>query len=119
MALFIKRNKDRKMSEVLHSSDAAFVADVVNSDVPVLLDFWAPWCGPCKMIAPILDDLAVEFAGKVKIVKINIDDNQATPAQFGVRSIPTLLLFKDGKPVATQVGALPKNQLAAFINQNI
>ena len=119
MALFIKRNKDRKMSEVLHSSDATFVADVVNSDVPVLLDFWAPWCGPCKMIAPILDDLAVEFAGKVKIVTINIDDNQATPAQFGVRSIPTLLLFKDGKPVATQVGALPKNQLAAFINQNI
>ena len=107
------------MSEVLHSSDATFVADVVNSDVPVLLDFWAPWCGPCKMIAPILDDLAVEFASKVKIVKINIDDNQATPAQFGVRSIPTLLLFKDGKPVATQVGALPKNQLAAFINQNI
>ncbi|PNL93032.1 thioredoxin [Aggregatibacter aphrophilus] len=107
------------MSEVLHSSDATFVADVVNSDVPVLLDFWAPWCGPCKMIAPILDDLAVEFAGKVKVVKINIDDNQATPAQFGVRSIPTLLLFKDGKPVATQVGALPKNQLAAFINQNI
>ena len=107
------------MSEVLHSSDATFVADVVNSDVPVLLHFWAPWCGPCKMIAPVLDELAVEFAGKVKIVKINIDDNQATPAQFGVRSIPTLLLFKDGKPVASQVGALPKNQLAAFINQNI
>ena len=107
------------MSEVLHSSDATFVADVVNSDVPVLLDVWAPWCGPCKMIAPVLDELAVEFAGKVKIVKINIDDNQATPAQFGVRSIPTLLLFKDGKPVASQVGALPKNQLAAFINQNI
>ena len=107
------------MSEVLHSSDATFVADVVNSDVPVLLDFFFFLCGPCKMIAPILDDLAVEFAGKVKIVKINIDDNQATPAQFGVRSIPTLLLFKDGKPVATQVGALPKNQLAAFINQNI
>ena len=107
------------MSEVLHSSDATFVADVVNSDVPVLVDFWAPWCGPCTMIAPVLDELAVEFAGKVKIVKINIDDNQATPAQFGVRSIPTLLLFKDGKPVASQVGALPKNQLAAFINQNI
>ena len=100
------------MSEVLHSSDATFVADVVNSDVPVLLDFWAPWCGPCKMIAPVLDELAVEFAGKVKIVKINIDDNQATPAQFGVRSIPTLLLIKNGQVVATQVGALPKTQLA-------
>lgn len=107
------------MSEVLHSSDATFVTDVVNSDVPVLLDFWAPWCGPCKMIAPILDDLAVEFAGKVKIVKINIDDNQATPAQFGVRSIPTLLLIKNGQVVATQVGALPKTQLANFINQHI
>ena len=90
-----------------------------NGDLPLVVDLWAPWCGPCKMIAPVLDELAVEFAGKVKIVKINIDDNQATPAQFGVRSIPTLLLFKDGKPVASQVGALPKNQLAAFINQNI
>lgn len=107
------------MSEVLHSSDATFVTDVVNSDVPVLLDFWAPWCGPCKMIAPVLDELAPEFAGKVKIVKMNVDDNQTTPAQFGVRSIPTLLLIKNGQVVATQVGALPKTQLANFINQHI
>lgn len=107
------------MSEVLHINDADFESVVVNSDIPVLLDFWAPWCGPCKMIAPVLDELASEFAGKVKIVKMNVDDNQATPAQFGVRSIPTLLLIKNGQVVATQVGALPKTQLANFINQHI
>ena len=107
------------MSEVLHINDADFESVVVNSDIPVLLDFWAPWCGPCKMIAPVLDELAPEFAGKVKIVKMNVDDNQATPAQFGVRSIPTLLLLKNGQVVATQVGALPKSQLANFINQHI
>lgn len=107
------------MNEVLHINDADFESVVVNSDIPVLLDFWAPWCGPCKMIAPVLDELAPEFAGKVKIVKMNVDDNQATPAQFGVRSIPTLLLIKNGQVVATQVGALPKTQLANFINQHI
>jgi len=107
------------MSEVLHINDADFESVVVNSDIPVLLDFWAPWCGPCKMIAPVLDEIAPEFAGKVKIVKMNVDDNQATPAQFGVRSIPTLLLIKNGQVVATQVGALPKTQLANFINQHI
>ena len=107
------------MSEVLHTNDADFESIVVNSDIPVLLDFWAPWCGPCKMIAPVLDELAPEFAGKVKIVKMNVDDNQTTPAQFGVRSIPTLLLIKNGQVVATQVGALPKTQLANFINQHI
>ncbi|WP_118800849.1 thioredoxin [Haemophilus haemolyticus] len=107
------------MSEVLHINDADFESVVVNSDIPVLLDFWAPWCGPCKMIAPVLDELAPEFAGKVKIVKMNVDNNQATPAQFGVRSIPTLLLIKNGQVVATQVGALPKTQLANFINQHI
>ena len=107
------------MSEVLHINDADFESVVVNSDIPVLLDFWAPWCGPCKMIAPVLDELAPEFAGKVKIVKMNVDDNQATPAQFGVRSTPTLLLIKNGQVVATQVGALPKTQLANFINQHI
>ncbi|CBY80344.1 thioredoxin [Haemophilus influenzae biotype aegyptius] len=107
------------MSEVLHINDADFESVVVNSDIPVLLDFWAPWCGPCKMIAPVLDELVSEFAGKVKIVKMNVDDNQATPAQFGVRSIPTLLLIKNGQVVATQVGALAKTQLANFINQHI
>ncbi len=107
------------MSEVLHTTDATFEQDVLRSDVPVLLDFWAPWCGPCRMVAPILDELAVEFGSKVKVVKINIDENQETPAKFGVRSIPTLMLFKEGKAAATQVGALPKNQLANFVNQNI
>lgn len=107
------------MSEILHINDADFETVVVQSDIPVLVDFWAPWCGPCKMIAPILDEIAPEFAGKVKIVKINVDDNQLVAGQFGIRSIPTLLLFKNGQLVATQVGALPKNQLAAFINQHL
>ncbi|WP_373970140.1 thioredoxin TrxA [Haemophilus pittmaniae] len=118
-AISRKQNKEKNMSEVLHINDAEFDAQVIKSDIPVLVDFWAPWCGPCKMIAPVLDELAPAYAGKVKIVKVNVDENQATPAQFGVRSIPTLLLFKNGQLVATQVGALPKGQLAAFINQHI
>ncbi|OOF42901.1 thioredoxin TrxA [Rodentibacter trehalosifermentans] len=107
------------MSQVLHTTDATFEADVLRSEVPVLVDFWAPWCGPCKMIAPVLDELAPEFAGKAKIVKINVDENQLVAGQFGVRSIPTLLLVKNGEVAATQVGALPKGQLAAFINQHL
>ena len=107
--------KARKMLELKNN----FEETVLKAKGPVIVDFWAPWCGPCKMIAPILDEIAPEFAGKAKIVKINVDDNQLVAGQFGVRSIPTLLLFKNGQLVATQVGALPKNQLAAFINQHL
>lgn len=100
-------------------TDDTFEAEVLKSDLPVLVDFWAQWCGPCKMIAPILDELATEYAGKVKIAKLNIDENQATAPQYGVRGIPTLILVKDGAVQAQQVGAVSKSQLTTFLDENI
>ena len=107
------------MSDIVYATDASFEADVINSDIPVLVDFWAEWCGPCKMIAPVLDDLATEYAGKVKIVKVDVDANSDTPAKFGVRGIPTLIVFKNGEAAATKVGALSKTQLMEFVDANI
>ncbi|MGC8531015.1 MAG: thioredoxin [Acidiphilium sp.] len=100
-------------------TDASFAADVIGAGKPVLVDFWAEWCGPCRVIGPALEELSGEYAGKLDIAKVNIDENPMTPTQFGVRGIPTLILFKDGKAVATHVGAAPKSTLKAFIDQNI
>jgi len=105
--------------KITHTSDAAFQQEVLDSDTPVLLDFWAEWCGPCKSIAPVLDQLAGEYEGKLKVVKINIDENQQTPRQYGIRGIPTLMIFKDGKVAGTQVGAVGKAQLSQFIEKTI
>ena len=108
------------MSEhIIHTSDDAFEQDVLQSQLPVLVDYWAEWCGPCKMIAPILDDISKENANRLKIAKLNIDDNQQTPPKYGIRGIPTLMLFKNGNVEATKVGALSKSQLTAFIDSNI
>ena len=108
------------MSEHIHYvTDDTFEAEVLQSPQAVLVDYWAEWCGPCKMIAPILDEIAKDYAGKLKVAKVNIDDNQATPAKFGIRGIPTLMIFKNGNVEATKVGALSKSQLAAFIDSNL
>ncbi len=104
---------------VLHASDTSFEKDVLKSDRPVVVDFWAEWCGPCKMIAPYLDEIAAELGDKVKIVKVNIDENPLTPTKYGVRGIPTLMVFKNGAAVATKVGALPKRQLQDWIEQSV
>ncbi len=104
---------------IVHVTDDNFEDEVLKSDLPVLLDFWADWCGPCKMIAPILEQIAEQYQGKLKVAKLNIDENPKTPQHYGVRGIPTLMLFKDGEVEATKVGALSKSQLEAFLDQNL
>ncbi|MEA3292021.1 MAG: thioredoxin TrxA [Pseudomonadota bacterium] len=105
--------------KIVHVDDDSFEEEVLNSKEPVLIDYWAEWCGPCKMIAPILDEIAEEYGGKIKIAKINIDDNPETPPKYGIRGIPTLMLFKGGNVEATKVGAVSKSQLSEFIDSNL
>jgi thioredoxin 1 len=104
---------------IKHVSDNSFDNDVLKSNGLILVDYWAEWCGPCKMIAPILDDLSTEYQGKLQIAKMNVDENAEVPAKYGIRGIPTLMLFKDGAVIATKVGALSKSQLAAFIDSHL
>jgi len=105
--------------KIVHVTDGNFESEVLQSSQPVLVDYWAEWCGPCKMIAPVLDEIAAEYDGRVKIAKLNIDDNPNTPPRYGIRGIPTLMLFKDGEVEATKVGAVSKSQLTAFIDSNL
>lgn len=108
------------MSEhIVHVTDDSFEADVLKSDEPVLIDYWAEWCAPCKMIVPVLDEIAGEYKGRLKVAKLNIDDNPNTPPKYGIRGIPTLMLFKNGEVEATKVGAVSKQQLVAFIDSNL
>ncbi len=104
---------------IVHTTDNDFEGDVLKADTPVLVDYWAPWCGPCKMVAPILDEIAAEYQGRLKIVKVNVDDNPGTAQKFGVRGIPTLTLFKAGNVEASKVGALSKSQLMAFVDSHL
>ena len=107
------------MSDIKYVSDASFEDDVLKSAQPVLVDYWAEWCGPCRMIAPILDEVSRDYGGRLTVAKLNVDENQATPARYGIRGIPTLMLFKNGAVVATKVGALSKSQLTAFLDSSI
>mgnify|MGYP001285435460 FL=1 len=104
---------------IIHVSDDSFEQEVLQSEMPVLIDYWAEWCGPCKMIAPVLDEVASEYADKVRVAKLNIDENPATPPKYGIRGIPTLMLFKNGEVEATKVGAVSKAQLTTFLDENI
>ena len=108
------------MSEIIqHVTDATFEPEVLKSDLPVLVDYWAEWCGPCKAIAPVLEEVAKDYTGKLKVAKLNVDDNQEIPKRYGIRGIPTLMLFKNGNIEATKIGALSKSQLTAFLDSNI
>jgi thioredoxin 1 len=104
---------------IVHVTDDSFEDEVLRSPEPVLVDYWADWCGPCKMIAPVLDEIATEYAGKIKVAKLNIDENPNTPPRYGIRGIPTLMLFREGEVEATKVGAVSKSQLTAFIDSNL
>jgi thioredoxin 1 len=105
--------------KIVHITDESFEDDVLKSEQPVLVDYWAEWCGPCKVVAPILHEIAEEYAGKLQVAKLNIDENPATPPKYGIRGIPTLMLFKGGNVEATKVGALSKSQLSAFLDSNL
>jgi len=119
LPIFIYPEKQSVSDKIVQLADDTFENEVLKADVPVLVDYWAEWCGPCKMIAPVLDEIADEYGDRLKIAKLNIDDNPDTPPAYGIRGIPTLMLFKDGEVEATKVGAVSKSQLTAFIDSNI
>jgi thioredoxin 1 len=117
--IFFLSSGSHRMADIAHVTDASFETDVLGSDIPVLVDYWAEWCGPCKVIAPVLEEIATEYAGKMKVCKLDIDANGETPPKYGIRGIPTLMLFKNGNVEATKVGALSKSQLTAFLDSSI